>query len=88
MPQTPGFLSNAIRCQAKKGDRPSGSTSVVLRRLVRSAREWHKALNAKLNDVHSLLHPLASMPDGPAAPDVRRDDDLIKAASTRLKITG
>ena len=29
----------------------------------------------------SLLHPLASMLDGPAPPDVRRADDLIKFAS-------
>ena len=66
--RTPGFLSSAIRLQDVNGARPSGSTKSLQIRRVRSARELHRSLEADLKDEHNLLHPLASTPDGPAAP--------------------
>ena len=62
--QTPGFLSKAISRQAKSGEIDFGSTYEV------QIKEWHRSLDLPLKDVHSLLHPCASMPDGPADPVV------------------
>ena len=38
-------------------------------------------------DVHSLLHPMASIPEGPA-PSVHKAAGLIHCASIALKMTG
>ena len=66
--QTPGFLSRAISRQPRRGDIYLGSTyEVYIHILLASrAKEWHSSLDAPLKDVHSLLHPCASVPDGPA----------------------
>ena len=64
---TPGHLSRAIRRQASRGEMPLGSTKVVQRRLAMAANAWHKSWEADLKEVQSLLHPCASMPEGPAA---------------------
>ena len=58
-----------------------GSTRSVQRRLVTSARDWQRSLEADLNEVQSLLQQRASKPEGPAAPDVRKAMDLIRGAS-------
>ena len=60
----------------------------MLRRLANRANEWHRSFDALLNDEQSLLQPLASMPEGPAAPDVCRAADLILEASIKSKTTG
>ena len=64
---TPGFLSSAMRRQASRGE-IHGSRKVEQRRLAVRAKEWQRALEAVLKDVHSLLQVYASSPDGPAAP--------------------
>ena len=43
---------------------------------------------APLYDVHILLQPCASMPDGPAEPVVLNAADLMVLASIESKITG
>ena len=59
--RTPGFLSRAISRQARRGEIDFGSTYDVQILLATEAREWHSSLDAALKDVHSLLHPYASI---------------------------
>ena len=46
-----------------------GSTNDVQILFATKARELHRSVDAPLKEVHSLLHPCASMPDGPATPN-------------------
>ena len=48
-----------------------GSTRHVQRRLAVAAKEWQRSSKADLKEVHNLLHPMASIPEGPALPSVR-----------------
>ena len=73
--QTPGFLSSAINWQARKGERPIGSTKVVLRHLAINVKEWQRSLDAALKAVQSYLQHVASKPEGPAAHVVLRAAD-------------
>ena len=50
---TPGFLLRAMRRQARKGVMREGSTNLMLRRLVTSARDWQRSLDADLKEVQS-----------------------------------
>ena len=59
----------------------AGSTSSVQRRFAVKAREWQSSKDAVLNKIHSLLHPSASRPEGPAAPLVYNAPNLIRSAS-------
>ena len=86
--RTPGFLLRAMRRQARKGVMREGSTKLMQRRLVTSARDWQRSLEADLNEVHSLLQQRASKQEGPAAPDVRKAIDLIREASMDSNRTG
>ena len=86
--RTPGFLSRAISRQARRGEIDFGSTYDVQILLATEAREWHSSLDAALKDVHSLLHPYASIPDGPADPVVFMAADRITLASIDSKTTG
>ena len=52
------------------------------------ANEWHRLLDAPLKEVHSCLHPCASMPEGPAEPVVCRAADRMMLAFKFLKMTG
>ena len=56
-----------MRRLAMSGAMVAGSTSSVQRRYAGKAREWQSSKDAILNEVHSLLHPSASRPEGPAA---------------------
>jgi hypothetical protein len=85
---TPGFLFSAMRRLAISGVMLAGSTNSVQRRLAAKARELHSSEDADLKEVHSLLHPSASSPDGPAAPLVFKAADLIVAASRDSNRTG
>jgi len=57
-------------------------------RLASKAREWQRLADAVLKVVQNLLHPLASIPDGPAAPIMRRAAVRIIAASMLSNTTG
>ena len=54
--------------------------SVVQRHLAVRAKDWQRATETTLNDVHILLHAYASRPQGLAAPFVFRVMDLIREA--------
>ncbi len=56
--------------------------------LAARASELHMSAEAPLYDVHILLQPCASMPDGPAEPVVLNAADLMVLASIESKITG
>ena len=86
--RTPGFLSRAISRQAKRGEIDFGSTYEVQILLATRAKEWHSSLDLPLNDVHSLLHPCASMPDGPANPVVCMAAERMTLVSIDSKMTG
>ena len=88
MGRTPGFLLSAISLQAMRGEMLFGSTRHVQRRLAVAAIALHKVSEADLKEVQSLLHPRASIPEGPAAPSVRRAAALTQRASKDSKITG
>ena len=66
----PGFLSRATRQQAKRGARIEGWINSVHRQRARRAREWHKSLDASLNEQHIRRHAWALSPDGPSEPFV------------------
>ena len=59
-----------------------GSTSSVQRRFAAKAREWQSSEDGDLKEVHILLHPSASRPEGLAHPLVCSAADLIMAASS------
>ena len=86
--RTPGFSSRAISRQARRGDIDFGSTYEVHILLATRAKEWHSSLDAPLKDVHSLLHPCASIPDGPAVPVIFIAAVRMTLASIDSKITG
>ena len=81
MGRTPGHLSRAISRQARKLERPLGSTKDVQSRLARRAREWHSSCEALWKEVHNLLQQWASKPEGPAAPLVDKAAVRMAAAS-------
>ena len=86
--RTPGFLSRAISRQARRGEIDFGSTYEVQILLATRAKEWHSSLDAPLKDVHSLLHPCASIPDGPADPVMFMAAERMMLASIDSKMTG
>ncbi len=57
-------------------------------RLASRAREWQRSADAVLKAVQSLLQPLASILEGPAAPVVQRAAVRITAASMLSNTTG
>ena len=57
-------------------------------RLAIRAREWYIFDEVYLKEVQNLLQPLASIPEGPAAPEMRSAADLIKSAPMQSKTTG
>ena len=77
---TPGFLLRAIKRLAINGAMLVGSTRSVHIRFATKVSDWHRSWEADLNEVHSLCHPSASRPVGPAAPLVCIAADLIMAA--------
>ena len=79
--RTPGFLSSATRREARNDASPSGSTTEDAKRFAIRASEWQRSSDSFLNDVHMVLHILASVPEGPADPEVRRAVALIREAS-------
>ena len=85
--RTPGFLSSAMRRQARKGARPQGSTREVHSYLARAARDLQSSIDDEWKEVHSRLQPLASIPEGPAEPSVCSTALLIAEASMPSKIT-
>ena len=82
---TPGFLSNAMSLQDRKGAMLTGSTNSVQSLCAVSARELHSSREAALKEVQSLLQLSASRPDGPAAPLVCRTADLMAEAFKHSK---
>ena len=56
--------------------------------LATRAKQWHSSLDAPLKDVHSRLHPCASIPDGPADPVIFIAAVRMTLASSDSKITG
>ena len=84
----PGFLSRAISLQARRGEIDLGSMYEVQILLATRAREWQSSFDTPLKDVHSLLHPCASIPDGPADPEVFMVAEQITLASIDSKIMG
>ena len=78
--RTPGFLSRAMSRQARRGEIALGSTYEVQILLVTIAKLWHRSLEAPLKDVHSLLHPCASKPEGPVDPVMCRAADIQSSA--------
>ena len=66
--RTPGFLSKAISRQARRGEIDFKSTYELKIILATRAKEMQSSFDAPLIDVHSLLHPCASMLDCPADP--------------------
>ena len=86
--QTPGFLSRAMSRQARRGEIALGSTYEVQILLVTIAKLWHRSLEAPLKDVHSLLHPCTSKPDGPADPVMCRAAERMTLAAMASKMTG
>ena len=68
--RTPGFLSSAIRRQARKGAIPQGSTREVHSLLARAAMDLQSSTDAVWKEVHSRLQPLAPILEGPAEPSV------------------
>ena len=86
--RTPGFLSRAISRQAKRDEIDFGSTYEVQILLATRAKEWHSSLDPPLKDVHNLLHPCASMPDGPADPVVCMAAEQMTLVSIDSKMTG
>ena len=84
----PGFLSRAISQQSKRGEIDFGSTYEVQILLATRAKEWHSSLDPPLKDVHSLLHPCASLPDGPADPVVCMAAEQMTLVSIDSKMTG
>ena len=85
---TPGFLSKATSRHANKAVIPWGSTCSEHNLLVTMARKLQRLTEADLKQVHSRFHPLASIPDGPAAPSVCSATDWIRVASMPSKIAG
>ena len=65
---TPEFLSRAMTRHASNGEMHLGSMKVLQRDLAVRAKEWQRAKEATLNDVHILFHAYASRPEGPATP--------------------
>ena len=88
MGRTPGFLSEAIRWLAICGAVLAGSTNSVQRRFATKAKEWQSSKDGDLKEVHNLLHPSASRPEGPAAPWVCSAVGMIKTASRDSNRTG
>ena len=86
--RTPGFLSRAMRRQAKSGAVVDGSINSVQKRFAVLARDWHNSDETDLKDVHSLLHLRASSPDGPAAPLVWQAANMMASASRASKTIG
>ena len=78
--RTPGFLLRAIKQLAINGAMLVGSTRSVHRRFATEASDWHRSWEADLKVVHSLHHPSASRPEGPAVPLICRAADLIMVA--------
>jgi len=70
MGRTPGFLSSAIRRQARRGESVSGSTLDTAIRRATEASELHRSAEADWKEVHKCCQTAASMPEGPAAPSV------------------
>ena len=66
----------------------AASTSSVQRCLVTRARKWQGSKDADLKEVHSLLHPSASRPEGPTAAVVCSAADLIHGSIQRFKQNG
>ena len=65
-----------------------GSTDEVQILLATRAKEWQSSLDAPLKDVHSLLHPCASIPDGPADPVVCMAAERMTLVLIDSKMTG
>ena len=56
--------------------------------LATKAKESQSSLDSLLKDVHSLLYPCASIPDGPADPEVFMAAERITLASIDSKMIG
>ena len=52
------------------------------------ASELHRSAEARLWEVHSLFQSCASMPDGPADPEILRSAERMALPSMELKMTG
>ena len=69
--RTLGFLSSAIRRQARRGETHLGSTRDVQSLFATRASELHRSVRCTLESGAQSLHPCASTPEGPADPVVR-----------------
>ena len=65
---TPGLLSRAMRRQAVRRERPSGSTKWVLMHCPRRAMALISSVDAPLKAVQMCRQAIPSRPDGSAAP--------------------
>ena len=74
----PGDLSKAMSQNPKNGERISGELNVVHSRLANKAIASQSSSEAARKEVHSLRHPQASIPDGPAA----QTTEASKASNT------
>ena len=64
-----------------------GLTKQVQRHLAIVASDWQRSFEAEEKDVHSLLHPSAFIPIGPAAPSVCKAAELMEWSSKASKMT-
>ena len=78
MGRIPGFLSNATRRQARRGESPLGSTYTEHNFLANKDKEWQRSSEDLLKAVHSLLQQWASVPEGPPAP-------VVWSAASRMR---
>ena len=69
---TPGRLSRAMRWHAVKAERQTGSTKVVANLLATVASASHRESEALQNKVYSFLQEATSIPEGSAAPSIRK----------------
>ena len=88
MGRTTGFLFRTMRQQASRGEMDFGSTNEVQILVEVEASVLQRSREAPLNEVHILLQPCASMPDGPADPVILRAAERMTLASMNSKITG
>jgi len=89
MGRTPGFLSSVItRQQARRGKvyRDLHRTQQSAK-LQKQLSELHRSAEADWKEVHKRCQPAASMPEGPAAPSVLRQESRITAPSRPSNIT-
>ena len=86
----PGFLSRGIKRQARKASKEEDRFSSTHKLLITSPNALHRSEEGllKLFDVNILLHPSASIPEGPEPPLVLIAAIRTSSASMLSNLTG